>query len=193
MIFAHSSYRQATGHVRVRRRGSSAFTSLCVRRLPNITNRRRPLRLRRWHPGRVRIHQELVDNGYFLKDAINWDYNQLNAAYMADQLVTMRQWSYFWDVSRADTAWFADDKAVIELPPEGPARRGTAGARGWTIPTFAEKMDEAKAFVNYMTAPEQAVTLAQARSNFITRRASVLEEGADNPFVQLQGMCSASA
>ena len=74
--------------------------------------------------GRVRI-RKVVDNEYFLKDAIKWDYNQLNAAYMADQLVTMRQWSYFWDVSRADTAWFADDKAVIELPPEGPARRGT--------------------------------------------------------------------
>ena len=37
-------------------------------------------------------------------------------------------------------------------------------------PDITEKMDEAKAFVNYMTAPEQAVTLAQARSNFITPR-----------------------
>ena len=61
---------------------------------------------------------------------------------------------------------------------------------GWTIPTFTEKMDEAKAFVNYMTAPEQAVTLAQVRSNFITPRASVLEAMADNPSVQLQGMYS---
>lgn len=135
--------------------------------------------------------KELIDQGYFPKDAINWTYDQSNAAYMNDQLVTMRQWSFFYDVARANTEWFAEDKAVIELPPAGPARRGTwAGAWGWTIPTFTEVPDQAKEFVKYITAPEQAVTLADTLNNFITPRTSVVTALGDKPFVALQKMYS---
>lgn len=135
--------------------------------------------------------KELLDKEYFPKDAINWNYDQSNAAYMEDQLVTMRQWSFFYDVSRANTEWFAEDKAVIALPPSGPARRGTwAGAWGWTVPAFTKVPDEAKAFVTYISAPEQAVTLADSLSNFITPRTSVVDALGDKPFVQLQKMYS---
>ncbi len=135
--------------------------------------------------------KELIDKEYFPKDAINWTYDQSNAAYMDDQLVTMRQWSFFYDVARANTEWFAEDKAVIELPPAGPARRGTwAGAWGWTVPAFTEVPDQAKEFVRYISAPEQAVTLADTLTNFITPRASVVSALSDNPFVALQGMYS---
>lgn len=135
--------------------------------------------------------KELIDKEYFPKDALNWTYDQSNAAYMADQLVTMRQWSFFYDVSRANTDWFAEDKAVIELPPAGPARRGTwAGAWGWAVPAFTEVPDQAKEFVKYITAPEQAVTLADALSNFITPRTSVVTALADKPFVAIQKMYS---
>jgi len=135
--------------------------------------------------------KELIDKEYFPKDAINWSYDQSNAAYMADQLVTMRQWSFFYDVARANTEWFAEDKAVIDLPPAGPARRGTwAGAWGWTIPTFTKVPDQAKEFVKYISAPEQAVTLADTLSNFITPRTSVVTALADKPFVAIQKMYS---
>jgi ABC-type glycerol-3-phosphate transport system substrate-binding protein len=44
--------------------------------------------------------RELVDKEYFPKAAANWTYDQLNAAYMGDQLATMREWSFFYDVAR---------------------------------------------------------------------------------------------
>ena len=135
--------------------------------------------------------KELLDQEYFPRDAINWNYDQSNAAYMEDQLVTMRQWSFFYDVSRANTEWFAEDKAVIALPPAGPARRGTwAGAWGWTVPAFTSVPDQAKEFVSYISAPDQAAALADALSNFITPRTSVVTALADKPFVALQQMYS---
>lgn len=120
--------------------------------------------------------RELVDQGYFPKAAANWTYDQLNAAYMGDTLVTMRQWPFFYDVSRGNTAWFAEEKARITLPPAGPngTRATWAGAWGWMIPKFTEKKDAAKEYIKFMTAPERAGPLAQAMSDYITPRKSTL-------------------
>ena len=120
--------------------------------------------------------RELVDKEYFPKAAANWTYDQLNAAYMNDSLVTMRQWPFFYDVSRRNTAWFTDEKAVITLPPAGPGgiRATWAGAWGWMIPKFTEKKDAAKEYIKFMTAPERSGPLAQAMSDYITPRKSAL-------------------
>lgn len=120
--------------------------------------------------------KELVDNGYFPEGATNWTYDQLNAAYMGDQLVTMRQWPFFYDVARANTAWFAEEKAVITLPPAGPAKAATwAGAWGWMIPKFTEKKDAAKEYITFMTAAERSGPLAEAMSDYITPRQSTYD------------------
>jgi trehalose/maltose transport system substrate-binding protein len=135
--------------------------------------------------------KELIDKGVFPKDALNWTYDQSNAAYMNNQLVTMRQWSFFYDVARGNKAWFAEDKAVIVLPPAGPKQRGTwAGAWGWTIPTATKVPDQAKQFLTYITAPDQALACAKALTNFISPRKSILAGMPDSPFVKLQGQYS---
>jgi multiple sugar transport system substrate-binding protein len=129
--------------------------------------------------------RELVDQGYFPRDAANWTYDQLNAAYMGDQLATMREWSFFYDVARSDTEWFAEDKVAIELPPGGPnGQRATwAGAWGWMVPTFSEEKDAAMEFIKFITAPEQAGRLGEAMSDYITPRTSVFEHLGDTGLV----------
>jgi multiple sugar transport system substrate-binding protein len=121
--------------------------------------------------------KRLIDEGYFPQDAVTWTYDQSNAAFMADKVATMRQWPFFADVSKANTDWYAEDKAVITAPPAGPGGAKTwAGGWGMSIPKAAEHPAEAAAFVTYMNSPEVAVRLAQASSFFTTARTSVLDE-----------------
>jgi ABC-type glycerol-3-phosphate transport system substrate-binding protein len=120
--------------------------------------------------------KELVDQGLYPRDALNWTYDQLNASYMNDKLVTMREWDFFWDVAHANKAWFSPKKIAIALPPAGPAGRATwAGAWGWTIPKFTTKLDQARKFVRFITATERVGALAQANSGLMMPRKSVLK------------------
>jgi multiple sugar transport system substrate-binding protein len=120
--------------------------------------------------------KEMVDEEVYPRSALNWTYDQLNGAYLDDKLLTMREWDFFYDVSRADKKWWEPEKTVVSLPPQGPARAATwAGGWGWTIPKFTENMDQAKAFVRFMTAPENAVEIARANSAWTVPRKSILD------------------
>lgn len=120
--------------------------------------------------------KELHDNGYFPKPALNWTYDQQNAAYVNNQIVSMRQWAFFYDVSRAAKKWFKPDKVVIALPPKGPKSRAVwASCQGWSIPKFSNNQDAALSFVKYITSPSVAARLAIANSGFVVPRASTLK------------------
>src|SRR5690606_19810880 len=128
--------------------------------------------------------KDLVDKGYFPKDALTWTYDQSNAAYMSDQLATMRQWTFFNDVAPGNAEWYAADKAVIVDPPAGPAGAKTwAGGWGMAVPKSAKNKDAAMKFVEWMNQPEHAVELATASSFFVTARTSVLSELGDDGIV----------
>jgi multiple sugar transport system substrate-binding protein len=118
--------------------------------------------------------KSLQDQGLFPKQALAWDYDESNASYMSDRLLTMRQWTYFYDVSRGNKKWFKPAKAQIILPPKGPVRRATyADASHWAIPKFTPQPEAAKAFLDYITSPEVAPTLARGQSVFLLPRKSV--------------------
>lgn len=128
--------------------------------------------------------KELIDEGYFPKDALTWTYDQSNQAYMSDNLATMRQWTFFNDVSQGNTDWYAAEKAVIVDPLAGPAGPKTwAGGWGMAVPTAAANKDAAMKFVEWMNTPENAVKLAAASSFFVTARTSVLEDQGDTGIV----------
>lgn len=128
--------------------------------------------------------KKLIDEGAFPKDALTWTYDQSNQAYMSDQLATMRQWTFFNDVSKANTEWFAENKAVLVDPPAGPAGPKTwAGGWGMAVPTAAKNKAAAMKFVEWMNSPENAVKLAEASSFFVTARTSVLDEMGDSGIV----------
>lgn len=120
--------------------------------------------------------KKLIDEGYFPKDALTWTYDQSNQAYMSDQLATMRQWTFFADVSKGNADWYAPEKAVLVDPPAGPAGAKTwAGGWGMAVPTAAKNKAAAMKFVEWMNSPENAVKLAEASSFFVTARTSVLD------------------
>ena len=105
---------------------------------------------------------------------------------MGDQLVTMRQWSFFYDVARDNTEWFAEEKASIVLPPGAPdGQRATwAGAWGWMIPKFSENNEAALEFIKYISAPDLAGPLAEAMSDYIIPRTSVFDYLGDEGLVR---------
>jgi ABC-type glycerol-3-phosphate transport system substrate-binding protein len=118
---------------------------------------------------------QLIQAKAFPKAALNWTYDQLNANYMNDQIVTMREWNFFYDVGRANKKWFKADKMEIVLPPAGPAGRGTwAGAWGWSIPKFTSKTSQAKQFLEYITSAELAPKIAKADAACLGPRKSIL-------------------
>lgn len=120
--------------------------------------------------------KELVSNGYFPKVALNWTYDQQNAAYINNKIVSMRQWAFFYDAARASKKWFAADKAAIVLPPKGPKTRASwASCQGWMIPKFSSNQDQAMQFVKYITSADVASRLALANSGFVVPRASTLK------------------
>lgn len=124
--------------------------------------------------------KRLIDIGAFPEDAVTWTYDQSNAAYMAGDVATMRQWPFFADVAQANTEWYAEEKVTIAPPPAGPGGPMTwGGGWGMAIPEAAEHPEEAAAFVKYMNSSDVAVQLAEASSFFTAARTSVLDALAD--------------
>lgn len=122
-------------------------------------------------------HELLYTYQIFPQDALTWSYDQLNNAYMQDQLLTMREWTFFWDVAKANTQWYSPEKVSITVPPAGPGGSRTwAGGWGWAIPRFTKNKDAAKEFIRYITSREIAPRLARASSFFVTSRNSVMSE-----------------
>jgi multiple sugar transport system substrate-binding protein len=112
------------------------------------------------------------------------EYNGLNAAWMADQVAYMRQWPYVYDVVRANTEWFAEDKLVLTLPPLGPggSQNSTYGAGwGWGIPKFTQRKAEADELLKFLVAPETAAALAATGNGwYLSTRHSVLAVVGEN-------------
>lgn len=128
--------------------------------------------------------KELIDRELAPRDMLTWTYDQLNAAYMQDQLLSMREWPFFDGVAAGNADWYAPEKVRIVPPPAGPGGAKTwAGGWGYAIPTASAKKEQAKKFVNFMTSNEVAVRLAEASSFFVTARSSVMAAMAGSPLI----------
>ncbi|QSB17245.1 extracellular solute-binding protein [Natronosporangium hydrolyticum] len=128
--------------------------------------------------------RELIDRELFPRDALTWTYDQLNSSYMQDNLLSMRQWTFFDGVAADNTDWYAEEKVLITPPPAGPGGALTwAGGWGYAIPTASTKKEQAKQFVRFMSGNEVAVRLAEASSFFISARTSVLDALGDSGIV----------
>ena len=108
--------------------------------------------------------------------ALSIDYTQQNDEYMKDRVAMMRQWPYFWGVSRGNTAWYQEGKAEIALPPAGPAgAKSWWGGWGFSVPKFAPNKPEALDLIAWITNNENAPILARGQSWFIMPRKSILD------------------
>jgi multiple sugar transport system substrate-binding protein len=134
-------------------------------------------------------HDMIHTNGIMPENALSMDYTQQNEEYMNDHVAFMRQWPFFWDVSRGDAERYTEGKAEIALPPAGPAgAKSWWGGWGFSVPAFAPNKEAALDLVAYITAPEQISRMAQAQSFYATPRASILEALGEEglaPYMQL--------
>jgi len=131
------------------------------------------------------IHDMMYKDKIFPVAALNKDYDALNQDYMNDKVAMMRQWPYFYDVSRGKPEWFKEDKTAIALPPAGPARRVSyAAAWGWVIPKTAPNKEAAKEFVKFIASTENAPKLAKISVWFLNTRHSVLNAVGDTGFAR---------
>ncbi|MFC7546768.1 ABC transporter substrate-binding protein [Plantactinospora sp. GCM10030261] len=129
--------------------------------------------------------KQLIDRELFPKEALTWTYDQLNASYMGDKLLSMRQWTFFEGVAEANTGWTKPEKIQVVAPPAGPGGAKTwAGGWGYAVPKASPRKEQAKEFVKYMSSPEVAVRLAEASSFFVTARTSVLDKLGDSGIVK---------
>jgi multiple sugar transport system substrate-binding protein len=109
--------------------------------------------------------------------SLEWDYDPVNASYMADRVAFMRQWPFFGNVARGNEEWFEEDKVAIELPPVGPAgRKGStyAAAWGFGIIRTSPNLDEAKELFKFLISEEAAVEAVKVGFWFLSARKSVL-------------------
>jgi multiple sugar transport system substrate-binding protein len=109
------------------------------------------------------------------ESALDLDYSQQNQAYLQDRVAMMRQWPFFWDVSRSNAPWYVPGKAEIALPPAGPAgAKNFWGGWGFSVPKFAPNKAEALDLIGWITSNENAPILAKGQSWFIMPRKSIL-------------------
>lgn len=114
--------------------------------------------------------------------SLQQEYNALNQEYIADRIVFMRQWPYFYDVARGATDWYEEGKAEIALPPVGPGGAATSTyAAGWGfgIPKTAPNVDAAKELVKFLVDKANVGEMAKIDTWYLSPRASVLEVAAD--------------
>ncbi|GIW04958.1 MAG: ABC transporter substrate-binding protein [Thermomicrobiales bacterium] len=121
--------------------------------------------------------------------ALSINYEQQNVEYMNDHVAFMRQWPFFFDVARGNTAWYAEGKAEIALPPAGAAgAKSWWGGWGWSVPKFAPNKEEALDLIAFITSKENAPILAKGQSFFATPRKSIMEALGNTgiaPYMQL--------
>jgi len=130
--------------------------------------------------------KQMMDAGYFPKEAITWTYDQLNQQYLDGKLLTIREWPFFWSVTRDNKAFYAPGKAEVVLPPQGPANgKVWTGGHGWAVPAAAPHLDAAKTFVKFITRPDVQIALAKQNSFFVVPRKSLLAEMKDDAFVKI--------
>lgn len=126
------------------------------------------------------IYDMMHKHKIFPVAALNKNYDAVNLDYMNDRVAMMRQWPFFYDVSRGNPDWFQEDKVAIALPPKGPNNGQTwAASWGWVIPKTASNKEAAKEFVKFMTSIENASKLARMSTWWLNSRYSVLSAMGD--------------
>ena len=114
--------------------------------------------------------------------ALQKNYDQQNADFTSDKVAYMRQWPFFYDVARAKTDWFAEEKAAVTMPPVGPGgKAGSTYAAGWGygILKSAPNPAGAQELLKFLVSKENAGQMALIDTWYLSNRTSVLEAVGD--------------
>jgi ABC-type glycerol-3-phosphate transport system substrate-binding protein len=137
----------------------------------------------------LQFNYDMIHTDKIMSESVlTQDYTQQNDLYMKDRAAMMRQWPYFWGVSRDNTEWYEEGKAEIALHPACPASNKTWwGGWGFSLPKFVENSEQAKDLIAWVTNNKNAPILAEGQSWFVMPRNSILAamEGGLVPFMQM--------
>jgi len=125
------------------------------------------------------MHRDQVLNPACLQK----NYDQQNSDYMADRVAFMRQWPFFFDITRQNKAWYSEEKVACALPPLGPAGKpcGTfAAGWGYGIPKTAQNVEAARELVKFLINKEVASKMVHYSTWFLNARYSVLKEAGES-------------
>ena len=135
-----------------------------------------------WATALQYLHDLIYDHKAMSPASLQKSYDQQNADYTADKVAFMRQWPFFYDVARAKEDWFAEEKAVVTMPPVGPGGKATstyAAGWGYGILKSAPNPDGARALLQFLVDIESAGEMAVIDTWYLSNRHSVLEKVGD--------------
>lgn len=121
------------------------------------------------------------------------DYDAQNADYTADRVAFMRQWPFFYDITRGKKEWYQEGKAEVALPPVGPGgKAGSTYAAGWGfgIIKTAPNLEAAKELFKFLVDKNNAAEMAKMSVWFLSARKSVLDAVGDEGIAKYLGMYS---
>jgi ABC-type glycerol-3-phosphate transport system substrate-binding protein len=126
------------------------------------------------------IHDLMYTDKVLNPASLQKDYNQQNADYLADRVAFMRQWPFFYDVARSEdnSAWFAENKVQIALPPVGPGgKENSTYAAGWGFGVIktSPNLEEARELFKFLIDKNTAAEAVKISYWFLSARNSVLE------------------
>jgi ABC-type glycerol-3-phosphate transport system substrate-binding protein len=130
------------------------------------------------------IYNLMHDDKALNPASLQKDYNQQNADYIADKVAFMRQWPFFYDVTRSEDnqAWFNEEKVQVALPPVGPGGKGNstyAAAWGFGIVKTSPNLEAAQELFTFLVSNEAAAEAARAGFWYVSARKSVLDAVGD--------------
>lgn len=136
--------------------------------------------------------KSLIDGGALPRQSLGWSYDELNAAYTGDTVLTMRQWNSFLAVSagKGYEGWYNPEKVVVVPPPAAangaPASYG--GGWGLAVPAKAENKDSALVLAAWLTDTANAAELRAKTAQFSPPRVSTMAANPDDVYFKaLQG------
>ena len=124
------------------------------------------------------IYDLMYKNKTLNPASLQKNYDQQNADYTSDRIFYMRQWPFFYDVSRGAKDWFSEEKVAVALPPVGPGGKSMstyAAGWGWVIPRTAPNKDAAKILLQWLIDKKNAAKMVQYSVWYLSARKSVLE------------------
>jgi multiple sugar transport system substrate-binding protein len=115
------------------------------------------------------------------------------ADYTTDKLAFMRQWPFFYDLSRQgeNASWVSEDKVMVALPPAGPGGKANstyAASWGFGIVKTSPNLEAAKEAFRFLVSPEAAALMATASIWYVSARRSVLNILGDKGIVKWMKM-----
>jgi multiple sugar transport system substrate-binding protein len=98
-------------------------------------------------------------------DTVSADYTSLEAAFVDGRIYMWPVWAGFYQRFITTTNFWKPGKVAVAAPPRGPVNNTTlADSWGWSISKYSKNQDMAAKFIQYVTAPQSEVTIAQTGS-----------------------------